>query len=1099
MQFNWLENLKTAVKNDGNVAVYSLNEPLSGILGLVNCLRREPMGVNVKTFFMVDDQTPEFDLDHRFYSEQFAKNMGINVFKNGVWGTYRHLLLDELPQVESEHCFVNVTTRGDLSSLRWIEGPLRHDTILRPENILVHNYYAALNFRDIMTASGKINVDVITQDRTGQECVQGFEFSGRDTSGKKVMGMVVHGAMSTIVAADTYLLWDVPDVWSLEEAATIPAVYGTILYAFVKRAKLRRSDSVLIHSGTGGIGQAAINYCLNFGCTVYTTVGTHEKREFLKKRWPQLKDHHIGNSRNTSFEGLVMQQTNGRGVDIVLNSLAEEKLQASIRCLSYGGRFVEIGKFDLANDTPLKLQLLEKEQSFHGIMLDQLFTESPVLKKEIKELILEGIENGSVIPLTRTVFKDDEMEKAFRFMSSGKHIGKVLLKIRTEEKEEIVVPKPRLFKGIPRYFCDPDKSYIITGGLGGFGLELADWMVLRGARKLVLTSRSGVKTGYQSLRIRTWKSYGVHVKISTADIKTKEGCIQLINEAEDLGTVEGIFNLAVILQDAILENQNIESFRTSFGPKALATFNLDEVTRLMCPELRDFVIFSSVSCGRGNPGQTNYGMANSIMERICEKRRNEGFPALAVEWGAIGEVGLVAEMQEEHFEMEIGGTLQQRISSCIKVLDLFLRQKSPVVSSMVVAEKRGGVGVADNVVDAVANIMGIRDLMSISLHSNLAELGMDSMTAVEIKQTLEREFDVYLTAQDIRSMTFARLRDIQTEKENEVEGADKKDKALVGMDMLIRLMGDEEEINIPVLNLPSKLNNHFNENTKKVLLFPGIEGVATVLSHLTKNLEAETVGLQYCYSDQADTLVEMAEKLFVTVKTIIKKSEPFNIIAYSFGAIMAMEVIGRLEKEGYSGKFISIDGAPSQLLEFTTLLDVKSEAHFETSLIMHLMALHVPYDIVSKSREALFKCNTFEDKLKKAQEVAGQDSPHSPEHQRMCAIAVYKRIKGLLTYIPTYDSINTKTWLFKPTHNSMHILRDDYSLNEVVSNEVIVKLFEGNHVTILDNSDLGAFISKIINDDGDDHQENVEVVQDVKEPLIVIDELRQISVDDRNI
>lgn len=197
----------------------------------------------------------------------------------------------------------------------------------------------------------------------------------------------------------------------------------------------------------------------------------------------------------------------------------------------------------------------------------------------------------------------------------------------------------------------------------------------------------------------------------------------MLKEAAALGTVEGIFNLAVVLKDALLENQNQDMFRESFAPKALATIHLDEVSRELCPGLKDFVVFSSVSCGRGNSGQTNYGMANSVMERICEKRHSEGYPALAIQWGAIGEVsyktiileiikvglfkvGLVAELQEEQFEMEIGGTLQQKISSCLKVLDLFLRQNSPVVGSMVVAEKRSGAGFANNAVDAVANILG---------------------------------------------------------------------------------------------------------------------------------------------------------------------------------------------------------------------------------------------------------------------------------------------------------------------------------------------------------------------------------------------------------
>lgn len=180
----------------------------------------------------------------------------------------------------------------------------------------------------------------------------------------------------------------------------------------------------------------------------------------------------------------------------------------------------------------------------------------------------------------------------------------------------------------------------------------------------------------------------------------------------------------------------------------------DEVARKMAPFLRYFVVFSSVSCGRGNAGQTNYGMANSVMERVIEQRHREGLPAKAIQWGAVGEVGLVADMAEERIDMEIGGTLQQRISSCLTELDALLTTiKEPIVASMVVAEKRAGGDGKSNLIECVLNIMGIRDLKTLSTNVTLSEVGMDSLMAVEIKQTLEREFEIFLTPQDLRALT----------------------------------------------------------------------------------------------------------------------------------------------------------------------------------------------------------------------------------------------------------------------------------------------------------------------------------------------------------
>ncbi|XP_021925474.1 fatty acid synthase-like, partial [Zootermopsis nevadensis] len=194
------------------------------------------------------------------------------------------------------------------------------------------------------------------------------------------------------------------------------------------------------------------------------------------------------------------------------------------------------------------------------------------------------------------------------------------------------------------------------------------------------------------------------------------------------------------LRDKLLENQTEADFAASAGPKALATHHLDVLSRQMCPYLRHFVVFSSFSCGRGNVGQTCYGMNNSITERICEARVRDGLPGLAVQWGPVGDVGMLAEVHEEHQNIQLWGTVVQRIASCLEVFNRFMRQLCPVVASMVVAEKRAGSDGPGNVLECVSTIMGIHDLDTISPNSTLTELGMDSMIAVEIRQSLEQEF-----------------------------------------------------------------------------------------------------------------------------------------------------------------------------------------------------------------------------------------------------------------------------------------------------------------------------------------------------------------------
>lgn len=178
--FAWLQPLKLALKNNENVVIYAQNESTNGILGLMNCIRREMDGSKLKCVFIMDENAPEFDVNNSFYNVQLQKNITINVLCNGVWGTYRHLLLGGYESVESEFVFVKNTVRGDLSSLKWLESPLTQIP-KDDQRDLVNVSYSAINFRDVMLASGRINEDLATTERIFQDCAIGFEFSGIDS------------------------------------------------------------------------------------------------------------------------------------------------------------------------------------------------------------------------------------------------------------------------------------------------------------------------------------------------------------------------------------------------------------------------------------------------------------------------------------------------------------------------------------------------------------------------------------------------------------------------------------------------------------------------------------------------------------------------------------------------------------------------------------------------------------------------------------------------------------------------------------------------------------------------------------------------------
>ncbi|CAL1290486.1 unnamed protein product [Larinioides sclopetarius] len=747
----------------------------SGIIGLVNCLRQEPGGSSIRCVFTGKGipNLPEFNLQNHFYQDIVQKNLTMNVFNNGTWGSFRHLIMSEdHGKVETKHAYLNILTRGDLTSLVWVDSHLKHFKE-SAGSILCHVYYAPLNFRDVMLATGKLPADALPGGLALHDCILGLEFSGRLGNGQRVMGLVPAKGLATTVAADPSFMWEVPDGWSLEEASTVPVAYSTAYYALIMRGNLRKGERVLIHSGSGGVGQAAIAIALSLGCEVFTSVGSFEKREFLKKRFNKLQDRNFCNSRDTSFEQHILDATNGEGVDVVLNSLAEEKLKASLNCLAQDGRFLEIGKYDLSNNTPLGMAIFLKNIIFHGILLDALFehrNRNLQAKREVVQLVKEGIANGTVKPLNSFLFDRDQAEQAFRFMASGKHIGKVVLKIKDEEPQKKIVPTPVRLNALSRTACNPEKSYVIIGGLGGFGLELCQWLVERGARHVVLTSRSGLKTGYQKLCMNRWKKETINVIVSNLNATKMEDAKALLKMASEIRPVAAVFNLALVLRDAFMENQTVENFQEVCESKVASTLNLDAASRDLCPELDWFVCFSSVSCGRGNAGQSNYGYANSAMERVCEERSKGGLPGLAIQWGAIADVGVIEVTVGSN--VVVGGTIPQRIHSCLAVLDKFLQQSQPVVSSIVPHQQSETIGQKTskrNILSTVGNIFGIKDMSAINPEKSLGEIGMDSLIAIEMKQFLEQDFNLEFAIPELRQL---KIKDLK-----KLEGADKETNA----------------------------------------------------------------------------------------------------------------------------------------------------------------------------------------------------------------------------------------------------------------------------------------------------------------------------------
>lgn len=521
------------------------------------------------------------------------------------------------------------TRVGDISSFTWTEaapGPVRI-------------CFASLNFKDCMLAYGKLHAH--------KEEI-GFEFSGVDEYGTAVMGI---GKRCFASSTKPGLSWNVPCSMSLAEAATIPIVYCTVLYALIFKAGLKKGDAVLIHAGAGGVGHAAIHTCKMHGIEVFATCSP-EKREYLVEAMG-IADERVGSSRDTSFVDMVMAATDGMGVHCVLNSLSDALLPASIQCLRPHGHFCEIGKYDFQNNSKLNMESLEANISFHAIDIATMH-DDPKHAPQLHKLLSDALEAGNVKALPYDVFTAECTEEAFRFIGSGKHKGKVVVDMQGFVPAHV------------QSAFHTTGTHIITGGLGGFGLELAQWLAARGARRLVLTSRRGVTTGSQKHKLRMLAKHA-EVEVATVDASSYDATCKLVGQHE--GELRGIWHLAMVLEDSMFANMTPSSWNSVNETKVKGLKHLDEATSHLA--LDAFVVFSSISVWFGNAGQSSYAHANSACETVILRRHLEGKKALAIQWGPIDNVGAALDSKFENSSLrEL--VEYQNIDNAIAEMDLLL-------------------------------------------------------------------------------------------------------------------------------------------------------------------------------------------------------------------------------------------------------------------------------------------------------------------------------------------------------------------------------------------------------------------------------------------
>ena len=505
------------------------------------------------------------------------------------------------------------TERGAIDNLR-----LTETIVPAPDEgyVQVRVEAAGLNFRDVLNVLGLYPGDPgpIGGDFAGIVTQLGSGVAGLEV-GQRVYGFM-QGAFASRFNVPAQLVAPVPEGLGPVAAATIPAAALTVRLAF-DWAQLQPGDRVLIHAASGGVGLAAIQMAQQQGATVFATASTF-KRATLRK----MGVKYVYDSRTTDFADEILADTDGAGVDVVLNSLTNEGfLEATVRATAQGGRFAEIAKRDIW--TPEQMAAVRPDIAYEIVALDVTTLQTP---DEIKRLLTEvsdGMARGEWTPLPAEIYPITEARAAFRRMQQARHIGKIVLQ----------TPNPLQ----PR----ADRSYLITGGLGAIGLHTASYLAQLGAGDIVLTSRRAPDADAQRVIDDITERYRCRVHTFAADVGDESEVAKLLERIRaELPPLAGVAHLAGVLDDGLLSQQNLERFRTTLAPKAFGACHLDRLTR--DDELDFFIVSSSVSSLFGSPGQSNYATANALLDGLVAQRRAQGLPATGVNFGPWGQGGMAS-------------------------------------------------------------------------------------------------------------------------------------------------------------------------------------------------------------------------------------------------------------------------------------------------------------------------------------------------------------------------------------------------------------------------------------------------------------------------
>jgi len=907
----------------------------SALIGLARVIENEHPELKCKT---VDLDPNDYSLTS-LYSELITDNKEKEVVLRYGERYAPKLKLIDKPYLYVDHVSgsetipfqLEVEQVGAINNLRLMQ---LLPTTLEKDQIEIQVHAASLNFRDVMKALGLIILaDDGSDSLLGDECAGIVTAIGSEIKDYKVGDRVVAvalGSFSSKVITNRPYVMHTPSHLSDEDAVTIPIVFLTVYYALLHLARIKKGDKVLIQAAAGGVGLAAVQIAKHIGAEVFVTAGSNVKRELLEA----LGADHIMDSRSLAFSDEILSITAGQGVDVVLNSLAGDAIVKGIDCMAPYGRFLELGKVDIYQNSKLGLWAFRKNLAFFAIDLSRMLVDKPDLLSPMLKDVYQLINDRVLSPLPYRVFPISRIKEAFYYMAQGKHIGKVVVSMR-----ENSIPIVPLVETRQAQF-NQQASYLITGGFGGFGITLAHWIIQQGGNNIILAGRGGGESEQAQKAITELQATGANVCVLKADVSDiNQFSAQLDLCLRDLPPLKGIFHLAMVMDDGVITQLDAERFSQVMAPKVQGAWNLHDLSMDM--KLDYFVLFSSVTALLGHAGQGSYVAANHFLDMFSHYRRSQGLPAISINWGALLEVGYLNQYQNISEQMEEKGFYGLLPEEAMQFLQKILienpvqtgpahfnwyewgkkyqNRKIPLRYSLLIDETQMQANLGDDtgsirmqidqadpeqyaliishyMREQVAAVLRI-SADKLELEQSLNELGLDSLMMVELGIRIENDLSISLPT-------------TQLMQASSLNGLSKAVLKLIGK-ASSSLKTDALANNSNEPEYPDSLITIKPGGDKTLFCFHPAGGLINDYNVLAERLpdEIQVMGLQSCVYAGAEqefsSIVLMAEE-YVKLIQKYQPEGPYSLLGYSLGGVVSLAVAFKLLNLNQQVSFVGL-------------------------------------------------------------------------------------------------------------------------------------------------------------------------------------------------